>query len=188
MNEMIEALLELAKVGRDTLCISKVDLGGMAAEVIQQLRDAQPSRQVEVDLAGNTIAMGDPRLLRSVLDNLLGNAWKFTGKTANARITFGSMVKDGVAVFYVRDNGAGFDPTYARKLFGVFQRLHSSHEFEGTGVGLATVQRIIERHGGRIWAESSKGQGATFYFTLPGPRERQLVKESALESSLAKLP
>lgn len=187
MNEMIEALLELAKVGRDTPCVSPVDLGGMAAEVIQQLRDAQPSRQVEVDVARNTVAMGDPRLLRSVLDNLLGNAWKFTGKTANARITFGRMVKDGVPVFYVRDNGAGFDATYARKLFGVFQRLHSSHEFEGTGVGLATVQRIIERHGGRIWAESSKGQGATFYFTLPGSREGQLVKESAPESSLAEM-
>jgi light-regulated signal transduction histidine kinase (bacteriophytochrome) len=108
----------------------------------------------------------DPRLLTVVLDNLLGNAWKFTGKRADGRIDFGATSKDGHPVYFVRDNGAGFDMVFVNKLFGVFQRLHAATEFEGTGVGLATVQRVVNRHGGRVWAEGEVNRGATFYFTL----------------------
>lgn len=116
----------------------------------------------DVDCAGE----GDPRLLAVVLDNLLGNAWKFTGKTTHARIEFGAARTDGRQTYFVRDNGAGFDMAYANKLFGVFQRLHATTEFEGTGVGLAIVERIIRRHAGHVWAEGQVGHGATFYFTL----------------------
>src|SRR5262249_20346537 len=113
-------------------------------------------------------ANGDPRLVQAVLDNLMGNAWKFTGKTPDARIEMGQMVEaSGETAFFVRDNGAGFDMAYAERLFGAFQRLHGQNEFTGTGIGLATVQRVIHRHGGRVWAEAEVGNGATFYFTLP---------------------
>jgi light-regulated signal transduction histidine kinase (bacteriophytochrome) len=109
---------------------------------------------------------GDPRLIRILLDNLLGNAWKFTGKTPHARIEIGSSAAGGATTYFVRDNGAGFDMSYADKLFGPFQRLHSLNEFPGTGIGLATAQRILQRHGGRIWGEGKPGEGAVFYFTL----------------------
>ena len=114
----------------------------------------------------NLVANGDPGLMRAVLDNLLGNAWKFTAKTPAPRVELGSVQRDGSRVYYVRDNGAGFDMQYAHKLFAPFQRLHHTSEFEGTGIGLATVKRIIERHGGRVWAESAVNAGTTVYFTL----------------------
>ena len=144
-----------------------MSLSDLATEIVAAFRQLEPKRQVEVIIALDLTVSGDARLLRIVLDNLLNNAWKFTGKQPEPRIELGSETKDGQTVFFVRDNGAGFDMTYAGKLFGAFQRLHSVQEFPGHGIGLATVQRIISRHGGRIWAESTPGQGATFYFTLP---------------------
>src|SRR4029077_21108147 len=142
-----------------------------AQNVAAQLQKAQPGRQVEIVIAAGMFADGDARLLRIALENLLGNAWKFTGKRAEPRIEVGVTSGDDGA-FFVRDNGAGFDMAYASKLFGAFQRLHSTDEFEGTGIGLATVQRIVNRHGGRIWAISEVDRGATFFFTLGGGARR----------------
>src|SRR2546430_2724637 len=138
----------------------------MAREIAAELQRATPDRHVEFTIAQGLEARGDTRLLRVALENLLGNSWKYTAKQPRPRIEFGSSEGNGGRAFLVRDNGAGFDMRYADKLFGVFQRLHSAAEFEGTGVGLATVRRIIARHGGRIWAEGAVEQGATFYFTL----------------------
>lgn len=166
MGEMIEGLLALARVGREAPRVEAVDLGAMTRDIVMQLRETQPARAVEFDIADNAVARGDRRLLRAVLDNLLSNAWKFTGKVERARIAFGACERGGERIFFVADNGAGFDMQYAEKLFGVFQRLHRTEDFEGTGVGLATVQRIIACHGGRIWAEAQAGRGAAFYFTL----------------------
>jgi len=143
-----------------------VDLSDLARDIAAELQRATPERLVEFAIAPHLKAQGDPRLLRVVLDNLLRNSWKYTAKQARPRIEFGSVEENGGRAFMVRDNGAGFDMKYADKLFGVFQRLHSAAEFEGTGIGLATVRRIINRHGGRIWAEGAVDQGATFYFTL----------------------
>lgn len=169
MNDMIDGLLDLARLARRKPNAELVNLSQIACEVMTQLREAHPQRDVEVDVAPDLLAKGDPRLLSRVLDNLLGNAWKFTSKSPRARISFGATQRDGQAVFFVRDNGAGFDMKYADKLFGVFQRLHGSDEFDGTGVGLATVRRIVDCHGGRIWAQAEPGQGATFFFTLASP-------------------
>jgi light-regulated signal transduction histidine kinase (bacteriophytochrome) len=138
--------------------------------VVSQLQVGQPERVVEFVGREGAVGNGDPRLLRAVLENLLGNAWKFTTRTESPRIEFGSELRDNATTYYVRDNGAGFDATYANKLFSPFQRLHRADDFPGTGIGLATVQRIINRHGGRIWAEGHVGRGATFFFTL-GPLE-----------------
>ena len=143
-----------------------VNLSEMAQAVVAELRQRQPERQVEFVVAEGMVARGDTRLIQVVLDNLLGNAWKFTQKRPQSRIEFGVMQHDGETAYFVRDNGAGFDMTYADKLFLPFQRLHAVTEFEGTGIGLATVQRIVRRHGGNAWAEGAVGQGATFYFTL----------------------
>jgi len=144
-----------------------VDLMVAGREVAAELGRFEPERNVEVEIAEGLQAQGDPRLLRQVLENLLGNAWKYTSKQAAARIEMGSCRgTNGRPAFFVRDNGAGFDMKYLNKLFGVFQRLHSASEFPGTGVGLATVQRIVQRHGGEVWAEGSVGQGATFYFSI----------------------
>ncbi|MBI2926821.1 MAG: response regulator [Verrucomicrobia bacterium] len=166
MGELIDDLLNLARVSRAQMHQRHVDLSDLGARVADGLRRTDPERQVEIVIASGLVANGDPRLLQVVLENLLGNAWKFTSKQPNARIELGLDRSANPPTFFLRDNGAGFDMTYAGKLFGAFQRLHSASEFPGTGVGLATVQRVIHRHGGRIWAEAEVGKGATFYFTL----------------------
>lgn len=167
MGHLIDDLIKLARVARAEMHRETVDLSVLAGDVLAALQKSEPTRHVECRIEHGVTGAGDARLLRVVLDNLLGNAWKFTGKQAHARIEFGSLPQgaDGPA-YFVRDNGAGFDMTYADKLFGAFQRLHTSHEFPGTGVGLATVQRIVHRHGGQVWAEGAVGKGATFHFTL----------------------
>jgi light-regulated signal transduction histidine kinase (bacteriophytochrome) len=166
MNQLIDALLNLSRLSRCDLTRGPVDLSRLARFILNELQRTQPERKVETVIAAEVIALGDEPLLRIALENLLNNAWKFTGKQENARIEFGLKENESPPACFVRDNGAGFDMAYAEKLFGPFQRLHSNAEFPGTGVGLATVQRIIYRHGGHIWAESTVGQGATFYFTL----------------------
>ncbi|NML47829.1 PAS domain-containing protein [Ramlibacter sp. G-1-2-2] len=163
MGDMIDALLALSRVGQTPLERRPIDLSALAAEVVEQLRAADPLRQIKVEITPGLQASADPRLLRTVLENLLGNAWKFTRRTAGARIRFG-LAGDGA--FCVADNGAGFDLAYAHKLFTPFQRFHAQEDFPGTGVGLAAVRRVIQRHGGTISAESAAGEGATFHFTL----------------------
>ena len=166
MGELIESLLNLARVTRSELHVDPIDLGAVARAAGARLRRTHPEHDIELVVADGLTAHGDARLLAAVFDNLLGNAWKFTVKTANPRVEVGHTVHAGVPCYFVRDNGVGFDMAYSGKLFGVFQRLHSTHEFHGTGIGLATVDRIVRRHGGRIWAEGAVGRGATFYFTL----------------------
>jgi PAS domain S-box-containing protein len=168
MHTLIDALLALSQVSRHALECQPVDLSTLAHEIAIELHRRQPTRQVDWVIADGLSTHGDARLLRIVLDNLLSNAWKFTSATAQARIEFGEQTApDGTSVWFVRDNGAGFDMVLVDKLFGAFQRLHRDTEFPGTGIGLATVQRIIHRHGGRVWAEGAVDQGATLYFTLP---------------------
>jgi PAS domain S-box-containing protein len=168
MGELINDLLDLSRVTRFDLRHQMVDLSGLAHSVADGLRQAEPERKAEFIIAAGMQAYGDERLLKIVLENLIGNAWKFTARHPDARIEVGKINNDGDQTYFVRDDGAGFDMTYANKLFGAFQRLHPNSKFEGTGIGLATVQRIISRHGGRVWAEGAVEQGATFYFTLPG--------------------
>jgi len=166
MDNLIAAMLMLSRVSRHPIQQQTVALDELAKDIIQQLREQGPERQVNFTLAGNMSATGDEHLLRIALENLLGNAWKYTSKTEQAEIEFGVERVDGEKVFYIKDNGAGFDMQYADKLFDAFQRLHGA-EFEGTGVGLATVQRCIRRHGGRLWAAAEVDHGARFSFTLP---------------------
>ena len=166
MAELIDDLLNLSRVTRADLRREPVDMSAHVRSVIAALRESQPERQVDLVVQDGLVAEADPKLLDVVLTNLLGNAWKFTGKRARARIEFAAKMDEHPPVYSVRDNGAGFDARYADKLFGVFQRLHATQEFEGTGIGLATVRRIVSRHGGRVWAEGEVDQGATFYFTL----------------------
>ena len=166
MATLIDDLLKLARVTRTEMRTERVDLSGMARDIVGEIERTTPDRQVAFAIAPGLEAEGDAQLLRVVLDNLLRNGWKYTGKQPQPRVEFTAVDENGDRVFVIKDNGAGFDMKYADKLFGVFQRLHSSAEFEGTGVGLATVRRIINRHGGRIWAEGVVDQGATFYFTL----------------------
>ncbi len=166
MDQLVEALLSLARVARAELRTTPVDLSCLAHTIADQLRTNDPKRDVEFVVAPDCLAIADQALVRVVLLNLLGNAWKYSGKKPRARIEFGSEQIDGETTFFVRDDGAGFDMTQARKLFGAFQRLHLAGEFEGHGIGLATVQRVVHRHGGRIWANAAVDQGATFYFTL----------------------
>jgi light-regulated signal transduction histidine kinase (bacteriophytochrome) len=164
MVDLIEDMLMLSHITRREMHQEPVDLSLLAKTVASTLAMTQPRRRVTFDIAEGLVTMGDAGLLRVVLENLIGNAWKFTGKTRRARIAFGCA--ETPPIYFVRDNGAGFDMANADKLFSAFQRLHSANEYPGTGIGLATVQRIISRHGGRIWAEAAVGQGATFYFTL----------------------
>jgi PAS domain S-box-containing protein len=166
MGQLIDDLLHLSRLSRADLQPGPVDLAELARQVLEQLREREPERRVDVALPERLPALGDARLLRVVLENLLQNAWKFTSKQPDAQISVGAQEQDGQTVYFVRDNGAGFDMAYAGKLFGPFQRLHDSSEFEGTGIGLATVQRIVHRHGGRAWARSAPGQGTTLFFTL----------------------
>jgi light-regulated signal transduction histidine kinase (bacteriophytochrome) len=146
--------------------LEAVDLSALVRSIVANLGETQPDRKVESKIQNHLQTEADQNLLRLALENLLSNAWKFTSKRPLAHVEFGKTNSNGVPVYYVRDDGAGFDPRYADRLFGAFQRLHAVTEFPGTGVGLATVQRIIHRHGGRIWAEGAVGKGATFYFTL----------------------
>jgi PAS domain S-box-containing protein len=166
MSQLIDDLLNLSRISRTEMHYEEVNLTAIAKAIAAELQKTQPERQVEFVIGENIVARGDSHLLSIVLDNLLRNAWKFTSKHLHARIEFGTIQQDGRLVYYVRDNGAGFDMNYANKLFTPFQRLHKSTEFEGTGIGLATVQRIIHRHGGSVWAEGEVEKGATFYFTL----------------------
>uniref|UniRef100_A0A831UB69 histidine kinase n=1 Tax=Geobacter metallireducens TaxID=28232 RepID=A0A831UB69_GEOME len=167
MEEMVDALLKLSRYTRDYMTFEPVDLSAMAREIMAEFSRSDPGRRVAVTIGEGLRAMGDARLLRVVLANLLGNAWKFTGKTEEGVIEFGREEQEGRTVYFVRDNGAGFDMAYADKLFSAFRRLHGSDEFEGTGIGLATVRRIIHRHGGEVWADAAPNRGAAFYFTLP---------------------
>lgn len=183
MGEMLEAMLALARLSRGAIHHETVHLSALAETIARDLRQTQPERQVDFVIAADLVAQGDPHLLREVLQNLLGNAWKYTTKHPTARIEFGVDPQPAPAawmasprvtpqrVYFVRDDGAGFDMEYASSLFGVFQRLHTATEFPGTGVGLAAVQWIIRRHGGEVWAEAAVEQGATFYFTLPSVQD-----------------
>jgi len=164
MEQLIGDLLSLAKVARAPLNYGPVDLGALARDTLEGLQSSEPQRKVSLQVQEALVAQGDARLLRVMMENLLGNAWKFTSKREEGRIEVGRL--DDSSVFAVRDNGVGFDMAYANKLFGAFQRLHTEAEFPGTGIGLATVRRIVTRHQGRVWAESRVGEGATFYFTL----------------------
>jgi signal transduction histidine kinase len=165
MSTLIDDLLTMAKITRATLAAEPIDLSGLAEAVVGDLRRAEPERTVAITIAPDLRAVGDRRLVHIALVNLIGNAWKYTGKVAEPRIEVGRLAAEP-ATFFVRDNGAGFDMRYAKRLFEPFQRLHPAAEFEGTGVGLATVERIVARHGGRVWAEATVGEGAVFYFTL----------------------
>lgn len=168
MAILIDDLLNLSRVTRTPLQIRFINLSSIVADVVESLRESYPRQQMAVTIMPDLMVDGDAHLLRIAMENLLSNAWKFTSKVEAAAIEFGQLHRTKVRTFYIRDNGVGFDMAYIDKLFGVFQRLHSTSEYPGTGVGLATVQRIIQIHGGRIWAESEEGRGATFYFTLSG--------------------
>ncbi|MBI2917868.1 MAG: hypothetical protein HYY01_07710 [Chloroflexi bacterium] len=166
MGRLIDGLLKLSRLTRAEMRRQPVDLSATAQAIAEALRKSQPERRVAFSIAGGVTANGDPVLLQVVLENLLSNAWKFTSRHATATIEFGATWQDGKQVCFVRDDGAGFEMAYAGKLFGAFQRLHGRNDFEGTGIGLATVRRIIDQHGGRVWAEGAVDRGAAFYFTL----------------------
>jgi len=172
MGELIDDLLNLARVTRREMRREPVDLSAIARSIVAQLEKNDPGRRVDIAICDGLVGWGDPHLLRLVLENLLGNAWKFTGRQPAPRIEFGMDRRNGTPVYYVRDNGVGFDMAYSFKLFGAFQRLHAMREFPGTGIGLATVQRVINRHGGRVWADAQLGKGATFHFTLQEGADR----------------
>lgn len=188
MAELIDDLLLLSRMSRAALIRSRTDVSGIASSVAGELKKTNSRRKARIDIENDLIAEADSGLMRVVFENLLGNAWKYTTKVPKAQIQVGVQQQEGVTVFFVRDNGAGFDMRYADKLFRPFQRLHVASDFEGTGIGLATVHRIIERHGGRIWAESAVDQGATFYFTIPpGKAEKERAREEKIrEEELSK--
>jgi len=166
MTGLIDGLLALSRAARTDMLIKQLDLSRVSREVIADLQSLHPTRNVDVTVHEGMTCFGDFRLMRSVMENLLGNAWKFTGNNPQASIDVGQVCGEAGRTFVVRDNGVGFDMAYADKLFAPFQRLHTDDEFPGTGVGLAIVRRIVRRHGGDVWAESGTGQGATFYFTI----------------------
>ena len=166
MSELIDGLLVLSRVVRAPATSQALDLAPEARAIVERLRELEPGRVVDVQIADSIPAEGNHKLLVVVLENLLGNAWKFTSKKPQPRIEVGLDLQQKPPVYFVRDNGAGFDMTRAENLFGVFQRLHTMEAFPGTGIGLATVQRVVRRHGGKIWAEAKPDAGATFYFTL----------------------
>jgi two-component system sensor histidine kinase/response regulator len=170
MSQLIDDVLYLSKVSRAEVRQHEIDLSGLVESILERLREADPGRVVETRVRPGVIVEGDGRLLRIAVTNLLENAWKFTAREPGARIEFGIITSMGEPTYFVRDNGAGFDMAYVDRLFGPFQRLHLASEFPGSGIGLATVQRIIHRLGGRVWAEGVVGQGATFSFTLGRPR------------------
>ena len=166
MGQLIDDLLKLSRLTRAEIHCEPIDLSAVAQSIASDLQRTTPSRVATFDIEPGVMANGDPRLVRVLLENLLGNAWKYTSRHPTAHIEFGRAYTEGELAYYVRDDGAGFDPTYADKLFRPFQRLHTTDEFEGAGVGLATVQRVVRRHSGRIWADAVPEKGATFYFTL----------------------
>ena len=172
MSELIDALLSLAQLSRTNLRWDRVDLSALAQTILNGHQEREPGRVVQLDIQPGLVVQGDPSLLQDTLENLLNNAWKFSSRQPLTRITFVREYSlEGEAVYVVHDNGAGFDMIHSDKLFGAFQRLHTAAEFAGSGIGLATVHRIITRHGGRIWAESAPEHGASFYFTLGSPPE-----------------
>ncbi|HWN93914.1 MAG TPA: ATP-binding protein, partial [Methylomirabilota bacterium] len=167
MSQLIDDLLNLSRVARAEMRHQRINLSEIASGIVAELRKNEPERKVMVNIQPGLTATGDDRLLRLVMENLIGNAFKFTRNNAETVIEFGSVERGGNRVLFVRDNGAGFSMDYAGKLFGPFQRLHAATEYPGTGIGLATVHRILGRHGGKIWPEAEEKKGATFYFTLP---------------------
>lgn len=189
MQQLINDLLSLSRLSRAQMSPERVDLSSIAQSVARELQQREPERGgVEFKIAPNLRVKGDAALLRIALENLLGNAWKFTGKRKHAIIEFFAQPGESTPVFVVRDNGAGFDMAYASKLFVPFQRLHTSHDFPGSGIGLATVQRIIRRHGGEVWAEAVSGKGASIYFTVSTARERSGHKEAVSSTTPVALP
>jgi light-regulated signal transduction histidine kinase (bacteriophytochrome) len=168
MGKLIDALLKLSRITRSELNRTPVRIGLIAQQIADELQRTTPGREVEFRIDTGVLAVADPAMIRSVMENLLRNAWKFTARTEKAIIQFGAIKNDGNFTYFVKDNGAGFSMEYKNRLFGAFQRLHRNDEFEGTGIGLATVQRIILLHGGMIWGEGEEGKGATFNFTLGG--------------------
>jgi signal transduction histidine kinase len=166
MTSVFDGLQTLFRLTSGEIHRETTDISAMAAEIVEEMRAADPNRKVDVSVGEGLTAFGDPRLLRILMTNLISNAWKFTSKEPAARVEIGAEIVDGDTRLFVRDNGVGFDMIYAHKLFGAFQRLHSQSDFPGVGIGLATVRRIVNRHGGRAWAEGAVGEGATFYFVL----------------------
>ena len=166
MSELIESLLSLSRLTRGELTYKVIDISVMSQEILEKMQLQEPERHITWTVAPELLANVDEKLFRTALENLLGNAWKYTSKSEEPSIEMGSMTKDGQLIYFVKDNGVGFNMDNAGKLFGAFQRLHTEAEFPGHGIGLATIQRIIHRHGGTIWAEAELDKGATFYFTL----------------------
>ncbi len=180
MGRLIDDLLKLSRLSRTEMSRETVDLSALAESIADNLQSESPDRKIAFHVEPGLEAHGDPELLQVALENLLGNAWKFTSPRSEAEIVLGVERQNTHSLFFVRDNGVGFDPRYRHKLFGAFQRLHSEQEFAGTGIGLATVQRIMHRHGGEIWAEGAVNQGAKFYFTIPELRKHHDEAENDL--------
>jgi len=173
MGELIDDILRLSRVSRSEMNLESVDLSALAKSILSKFQVRDPDRKVEIDVAEDLVACGDRGLVEILLENLLANAWKFTAKVSRPAISVGSRMVDGEPLFFVKDNGIGFDQAYAGKLFKPFERLHGA-EFAGSGIGLAIALRIVQRHRGRIWAESAPDKGATFFFTLPPTKQAEL--------------